>query len=108
MLESTKVLTVMQGFPSRHLPSAEVECRMEAGQRSLLRLLIGILSLDDLEQFLSQHGAHTGPALGGNGPSPFEERFVHCERDVLLHEVQVQLTRKRREQRFGRRRFPNF
>src|ERR1700693_5447641 len=101
MLESTKVLTVMEGFASRHLGAAEVEWRMEAGQRSLLRLLIGVLSLDDRQQFLSQHGAHTGAALGGKGASPFEERFIHGEGDVLLHEVQFQFTRKRREGRIA-------
>jgi hypothetical protein len=100
MLESTKVLTVIQRFPSRHLGSAEVEGRMETGQRSLFRLPIGIVALDDFQQFLSQHRAHTGAALGGNGSSPFEERLVYGERDVLLHEMQFQFTRKTRERRF--------
>jgi hypothetical protein len=90
----------MEGFPSRYLASAEVEGRMEAGQRSLFRLPIGIVALDDFQQFLSQHGAHTSAALGGSGSSPFEERFVYGERDVLLHEVQFQFTRKKRERRF--------
>src|SRR5580698_8224661 len=33
-----RFLTVMQGFPSRQLPSAEVEWRIKAGERSQLCL----------------------------------------------------------------------
>jgi hypothetical protein len=76
----------MQGFPSRQLPSAEVEWRIKAGERSQLCLLVGILGIDDFQQFLSQHGAHAGAVLGGKDASPFEKRFVDGESDVLLQE----------------------
>jgi hypothetical protein len=62
---------------------------MESSERSLLRLFIGVLAFYDFQQFLSQNGANTRAALGGEGASSFQEGFVHCESDVLLHEPAI-------------------
>jgi hypothetical protein len=85
MSESTKVLTVMQGFPGCPLLTSEVERRLEPGQRPLFGLLIPILAFYDFLEFLGQYGTHAGATPGGNGASLFQKRFVDGESDVLLH-----------------------
>jgi hypothetical protein len=72
---------------------------MEAGERSLLRLPVGILALDDLQQFLSQDAARAGPALDGDGASLlrrdlFTARVMFCFMDCYssLHVKDVKAT----------------
>src|ERR1035437_2011466 len=75
----------MERFPAGHFPSAEAERRTQERQCPYLRLLVGVLPVEDAKQFVRQHGAHTGAPLRGKRPRFLQEALIDGEGDVPLH-----------------------
>jgi hypothetical protein len=87
MLESTKVLAIMQRLPWDSLAAVEVERRREPRQRPAPRLAVLALPIRNPEQFLRQHRANARSPLSSQCACFPEQGLLKRYRDVLLHDA---------------------
>lgn len=87
MLESTKVLAIMQRLPRDSLAAPEVEWRGEPRQRPSHRLAVLTFPIRVPEQFLRQQSANARPTLGSQRARFSEQGFLDRYRDALPHDA---------------------